>query len=386
LLPGSLTNMYLADQPDAEPISLPIAVAVWSGLLDREYYSAAMQKDAAARLLTNEEAQTMLANFCEIMEYPEGFSLETDPLSIENMICIVDALWQAKALADKDVDYAVELVDTVRGEMVSYVSPEANAVLYYRENETQNSILRNSMIYYPVKADESDGNMLNLVVNCINLNIREQELGTHPGAPVDVNSLGWQSLGVQMGYIGSGVQAADDQGWTYTWRPFFLYNQPGSIYMNTVYLFVCRVHKGADKTVFGELPEEEYLNNRVECYVIADQEVVGNFLATQYLLDRKTNPPRNYQTLNYGSEGEAVLALQKQLAEGGYYNEEPTGVYDEQTRQAVSDFQKDWSMTPNGVADQNLQRVLFGECIPSDFALESWLAHYMQKVSPESWQ
>lgn len=387
MFPGHLTDMYVAEHPDAKPVSLPIAVAVWKGLLDREYNNIAFEKDATTRLLTDAEALMTLKNFCDIMQLPDSFSFEVDPLTLEQMICMADALWQAIALADKDVDFTVQLTETVCSEMSCVPSQEAGALLYYRENESQKSVLRNSMIYYPVHDAASDtgdaisnATVVNMIVSCINQYIRLQNRGIHPGTPVDTNAIRNQNLSIQLGYTGSGNQVTDEQGWTYTWYPFFLTNQSRGIYMNTVYLFVCRSHKGADATIFGDLPAEDYLDNRVEFYIIADQDSVGNFLATQHLLDRKTNPPKNYPVLDRNSEGEDVLALQKILADLNLLASEPNGVYDEQTRKAVSDFQRNMGLPSNGIADETVQRLLYSEIGRGDLLLEPWLAPYIAQA------
>lgn len=68
-----------------------------------------------------------------------------------------------------------------------------------------------------------------------------------------------------------------------------------------------------------------------------------------------------YSTLQRGATGSAVYALQMRLKELGYPIDELTGVYDEQTAQAIGLFYVAYGMAPQPVAYIALQRELYSE-------------------------
>lgn len=66
-----------------------------------------------------------------------------------------------------------------------------------------------------------------------------------------------------------------------------------------------------------------------------------------------------YRILQYGMDGDDVLALQTQLKELYYYSGNLSGRYREGTRASVKNFQKDNDLEVTGVADIRTQTILF---------------------------
>ena len=66
----------------------------------------------------------------------------------------------------------------------------------------------------------------------------------------------------------------------------------------------------------------------------------------------------NHRPLRYGSSGDDVKDLQKQLTELGYYKGKISGNYLEATRKAVETLQKKNNLEVNGVADADLQDMI----------------------------
>ena len=66
-----------------------------------------------------------------------------------------------------------------------------------------------------------------------------------------------------------------------------------------------------------------------------------------------------YKVLQNGSTGNQVLALQQALAELGYLTSTPDGTYSTTTTQAVIALQKMNGLPMNGIADANLQALIF---------------------------
>ena len=63
--------------------------------------------------------------------------------------------------------------------------------------------------------------------------------------------------------------------------------------------------------------------------------------------------------LQYGDEGEAVLALQTRLKDLKYYTGELSGRFREKTRKAVETFQADFELDQTGIADLRTLSILF---------------------------
>ena len=68
-----------------------------------------------------------------------------------------------------------------------------------------------------------------------------------------------------------------------------------------------------------------------------------------------------YQTLQNGSRGEAVVRLQKKLIELGHLSGKADGIYGKGTAAGVSRFQESVGLGETGVADPITQALLFGE-------------------------
>lgn len=66
-------------------------------------------------------------------------------------------------------------------------------------------------------------------------------------------------------------------------------------------------------------------------------------------------------TLSFGSEGLAVRALQKRLKELGYLKDSVDGSYGDATVVAVSQFQQNNNLNPDGKAGQNTLNILFSD-------------------------
>lgn len=70
-------------------------------------------------------------------------------------------------------------------------------------------------------------------------------------------------------------------------------------------------------------------------------------------------PNPAYKTLQVGDKGDNVRAMQEKLQEYGYYQGEIDGVYGNQSRQAVEQFQYMHGLTVDGIAGRHTLTVLF---------------------------
>ena len=71
--------------------------------------------------------------------------------------------------------------------------------------------------------------------------------------------------------------------------------------------------------------------------------------------------PVTFTTLKTGDTGEIVNALQERLAEVGYLAA-VSSVYDKATADAVTAVQTNYGLPETGIADDETQEVIFGEC------------------------
>ena len=65
------------------------------------------------------------------------------------------------------------------------------------------------------------------------------------------------------------------------------------------------------------------------------------------------------RVLQYGDEGDDVLALQTRLQDLKYYTGSLSGKFREATRKAVENFQADFDLDQTGVADMHTLSILF---------------------------
>ena len=122
---------------------------------------------------------------------------------------------------------------------------------------------------------------------------------------------------------------------------------------------------GADTGVFDQATQEG-----VNRFLSAIGRQPNGMLTTdmqQFLLSE--NAPAfggeaaisEYQNLNIGDSGEAVMNLQRRLVELGYANGTPNGEYGQATISAVAFYQQCNGMDPDGLASVWLQTVLFSD-------------------------
>lgn len=72
----------------------------------------------------------------------------------------------------------------------------------------------------------------------------------------------------------------------------------------------------------------------------------------------------SYETLQQGSKGDAVMALQKRLIELSYLSGGADGDFGGKTKAAIELFQKTAGMTATGIADAETQKAIFADDAP----------------------
>ena len=86
----------------------------------------------------------------------------------------------------------------------------------------------------------------------------------------------------------------------------------------------------------------------LSAYAITGEDTVWTLL----------QPAPQFSTLRKGNRGEAVSAIQQPLFDLGYYDYHIDGIFGWRTEKAVELLQADLGMTVNGVADEELQRLI----------------------------
>ncbi len=123
---------------------------------------------------------------------------------------------------------------------------------------------------------------------------------------------------------------------------------------------ITTVPKGANVTVTGN--EDGFVKvsyNGREGYLMADYV----YIPAQYLpgntLEEDNQAQQDYRTLQQGSTGSAVKALQEALKELGFYSGIADGVYGSGTVTAVKSFQKKNGLRQDGAASPEMQKLIF---------------------------
>lgn len=88
-------------------------------------------------------------------------------------------------------------------------------------------------------------------------------------------------------------------------------------------------------------------------------EKSSEFLSTQEISEKRAED--GYESLSVGSKGENVRRLQQALIDQGFLSDKADGAFGKKTAEAVSNAQKEFGMEVTGIADEALQRRLFGE-------------------------
>ena len=101
---------------------------------------------------------------------------------------------------------------------------------------------------------------------------------------------------------------------------------------------------------------------RVEANGVADVSIQQQLFAAD--APRMGEIKQIYAQLQWGDTGEAVSALQARLAELGYYEGEPDGVFSDEMVATVKRFQNAAGLTATGVATVELQEIAFSETAP----------------------
>lgn len=73
------------------------------------------------------------------------------------------------------------------------------------------------------------------------------------------------------------------------------------------------------------------------------------------------NPSAKYETLKVGSKGENVKNLQAKLIEEGHLSGKADGIFGKGTAGGVKSFQKSVGLEESGIADDETQRMLYGD-------------------------
>ncbi|MDR2657848.1 MAG: peptidoglycan-binding protein, partial [Oscillospiraceae bacterium] len=91
------------------------------------------------------------------------------------------------------------------------------------------------------------------------------------------------------------------------------------------------------------------------------ETILGGDTAAEFLAEPFGQTVDPTRTLRYDSTGEDVRLLQERLTQLGYYTFRITGTYQEHTRDAVNQFQRENGLTRTGTATIGLQRLIFSQ-------------------------
>lgn len=396
MFPGEMKERFLTESGMEQTGNAAISTAVWAGLLDSAWYDKSLQADAAALTISGEEAAAAL-NTCMQLLYQQEYTAEIlrqqDGFSREQLLCELVSMWKQSEYCALIQGKVPAMQDQCAEGMRIVVGANYPAVFYFRENEMQETLLRDFSLYEPAVqavafvSDDMETN-LGIVSHYVDAQraLSEDFLSTnYPQAgTVDYKALKKQKqLTLRVGSLGADQFTIYD-GWHYAWIPVYYETKDGSIYQDAVYLAILRSKNEADLDTLNSYNMPIAGKDRQEFTLIADQEQVSSFLAQACHMENQLNPVPEFVTLEVKAEGEAVAVLQQKLIDLGHLKGTASGVYDNATKKAVQAYQKSAGVKATGVADPTTQLMIMGYLAPADAALYAWLEPHIQRVERQA--
>ncbi len=393
LLPGTLLSDYKKQNLIPQGANEAIFTAASLGLVDEALIDKSLDENADHLTPTTSEAfgdllylAIMAGGSFFVDTFPDDYDL---PLTREQAICAINQIWNY-ALADAyNKEKVPEILESALAEMQKIRVEEFPYLSYYRDGETQKTLMRNFALYAPSEKQLSFGSdTKETSLSNISVLIEYEKLIAEyiiepniPNAtPIDYKTLNKNSdLTLTTSSIGWSSFVGNDLA-TYHYMPLYYANKDGSIYQNTVYLAIVKVLPFEDTAEMQSLNLTSAGPNSLYFAIIADQDVVGEFLAqsTQNAMNAFLAPALPALKLN--DEGDNVKALQTLLTEAGFMNAEVTGVYDEVTAAAVQAYQKSIGVKATGTADEATQLMLNDYFSPHDAVMLNWLVKHLAKL------
>ena len=111
-------------------------------------------------------------------------------------------------------------------------------------------------------------------------------------------------------------------------------------------------------------------NKNIFLSIIATVLVLFGIIAIPFMSKKLTEPFATPTISKLGSKGNEVKEIQKRLKNWGYYNGSIDGKYGEETKSAVSYFQRKNGLTADGIAGNATLRAMgiIGSAKPTDFS------------------
>lgn len=112
---------------------------------------------------------------------------------------------------------------------------------------------------------------------------------------------------------------------------------------------------------FGRVTKEAVIKFQRDNNLKADGVVGDDTLSALEVTPNNNSgskPPTNTSNLRLGSSGEAVRLLQLQLAVFEYYQGTINGEFNQSTKAALREFEKENGLVPDGILDAETQRAL----------------------------
>lgn len=393
LLPGTLLADYREQNTVEDGVNEVIATAAWADLLDASYFEKSLDENASSLGITTEEAATAITQLANYVGGNTNYGFAgSDIVTRETVICILNNIWNHADDNAYNKETIPAMYSDALSEMTEVPIEEFPCIPYYRENETQKTLIRNFALYMPsdqlyrFEIDNPE-NALSIISEYIEIEkmiaenlfaksiptakpIDYKTLNTNKQLTLKLSTLGWRAI-------------IDSDFNLYTCIPVYYETQDGSIYQNAVYMLIIRISLTEDTARMQQLNLESNGPASMGLVFIADQDSVGDAFAQMFVNMQSIARIPSYPSLKPGDEGDAVKALQERLTEGGFMNGEATGVYDVATQEAVRAYQKSVGIKATGAADETTQWILDGSIDAADAAFSRWLSPHIARLRGE---
>lgn len=360
LYAGELLQAYQQTMGQQASNASLIEAARWACLLPADL------EIVDSQVLTSEYVNAAIDCMLKQLEWDAwgGLHLSAgEEANVENTLCVFNNLWNYGQMLSARNEYVVDFMERCLtdlheidlGESTYLVSDDKGEKFPFKTF----AVLNESVDYSEKEA---------LVDNLAVPDVREQSssnlkaLQESPyGNLFNYNALAktQKNKNTLTAAISQSGSFTDSNGTWYVWSPIYYINNKNKIADNAVYLFIVAYHLTDAAT-----PTADYL-------ILTHKEEVQTFLQMMQSF-REGCFSETYVELKSEDEGSAVVRLQSALIALEFLENEPTGVYDSKTKQAVRRFQKEVGLEQTGEADVTTQYVLYGFLDKDALIIQNW--------------
>lgn len=360
LYTGELLHVYQQTMGQQASNASLIEAARWACLFPED------MEVADPQALTSEYINSAIDCMLMQLEWDPwgGVHLSTgEKANVENTLCVFNNLWNYGQMLSARNEYVVDFMERCLtdlheidlGESTYLVSDEKGENFPFKTfaglNESVDYLEKEALVDILAVPDVREQSNSNLEA------LQESPYGNL----FNYNALAktQKNKNTLTAAISQSGSFTDSDGTWYVWSPVYYINNKNKIADNAIYLLIVAYHLTDAAT-----PTADYL-------ILSHKEEVQTFLQMMQSF-REGCFSEVYEGLKTEDEGSAVVRLQNALIALEFLEDEPTGVYDSKTKQAVRRFQKEVGLEQTGEADVTTQYVLYGFLDKEALIIQNW--------------